>query len=143
MYYHLEELKKVIKRHKESKDRTQMTRVKRGYIARRRRNKIINFAKGFIGSHRKLFTAANQQTMKAFRYSYNDRRKKKNNFRLLWIKRINIACKRKRLKYSEAMNKLKNFKMIFNKKILASFIVHDYEIFNKIFDQKFKTLIKN
>lgn len=109
-----------------------MTRVRRGYVARRRRQKIINFAKSFIGSHRKLFTAANQQTMKAFRYSYNDRRKKKNNLRLIWIKRINIACKTKQLKYNKVINQLKTEKVLLNKKILSSLILNDHKTFNKI-----------
>lgn len=114
-----------------------MTRIKRGYVARRRRSKIINFAKGFIGSHHKLFTAANQQTMKAFRYSYNDRRKKKNNFRLLWIKRINIACKKQRIKYSEVIHKLRRLNILLNKKILSSLLLHDYQIVDILFNQKY------
>jgi len=66
-----------------------MTRVKRGSIAVKRRKKIINMGKGFQGSHSKLFTAANQQTMKSFQYSFFDRRKKKKYYRKLWITRIN------------------------------------------------------
>lgn len=116
-----------------------MTRIKRGYVARQRRNKIINFAKGFVGSHHSIFRAANQQIMKAFRYSYNDRRKKKNNFRLIWIKRINIACLTKQFQYNKTINKLKLAKILLNKKILSSLISNDINTFNEILDKKYPT----
>lgn len=70
-----------------------MTRIKRGFVARKRRKKILNLAKGFIGSHSKLFTVANQQVMKSKRYSYFDRRKKKVFFRSLWIKRMYVRLR--------------------------------------------------
>lgn len=70
-----------------------MTRIKRGFVARKRRKKIINLANGFVGSHSRLFIAANQQVMKSGRYSYFDRRKKKGNFRSLWINRMYVSSK--------------------------------------------------
>jgi len=54
-----------------------MVRVKRGNVARKRRNKILSLASGFRGAHSVLFRVANQQVMKALRYSYVDRKKKK------------------------------------------------------------------
>ena len=62
-----------------------MTRVKRGNVARKRRNKVLKLAKGFRGSHSKLFRTANQQVMKALRNAYRDRRKKKRDFRSLCL----------------------------------------------------------
>lgn len=63
-------------------------RVKRGNVARKRRNKILSLAKGFRGSSSKLFRIANQQVMKALRYAYVGRKRKKREFRSLWITRI-------------------------------------------------------
>ena len=58
-----------------------MTRVKRGNVSRKRHKKILNMAKGFRGAASVLFRTANQQNMKALRYSYTNRRKKKRDFR--------------------------------------------------------------
>ena len=68
-----------------------MTRIKRGFVARKRRKKLFSLTKGFVGSHSKLFATSNQQNMKALRYSYFDRRKKKNDFKKIWIQRINCG----------------------------------------------------
>ena len=70
-----------------------MTRVKRGNVARKHRNKILKLAKGFRGAHSKLYRIANQQVMKALRNAYRDRKKKKRDFRRLWIARINAASR--------------------------------------------------
>lgn len=109
-----------------------MTRVKRGSVAKKRRKKIIKLTEGFIGSHSKLFTAANQQYMKALRYSYYDRRKKKNEFRTLWIQRINGLCKTLGLKYNELINKTKINKILLNRKILAKIATEDPGTFQLI-----------
>lgn len=77
-----------------------MTRIKRGFVARKRRKKIISLAKGFVGSHSRIFIAANQQVMKSGRYSYFDRRKKKGYFRSLWINRM---CVRYKLRIQQIM----------------------------------------
>jgi len=66
-----------------------MVRVKRGNVARKRRKKILYLAKGFRGSHSKIFRIANEQVMKALTYSYVGRKKRKIQFRKLWITRIN------------------------------------------------------
>ena len=70
-----------------------MVRVKRGNVARKRRKKILQFTKGYRGAHSCLFRVANQQVMKALRYSYVGRKQKKRIFRKLWITRINAAAK--------------------------------------------------
>ena len=109
-----------------------MTRIKRGFVAKKRRKKILKFAKGFVGSHSKLFTAANQQTMKSMRYSYFDRRKNKNNFRKLWIKRINAASRILNTKYSILMKSLKLSKILINKKVLSKLYLIDKNSFVKL-----------
>ena len=70
-----------------------MTRVKRGNVARKSRNKILELNRGYRGSHSTLFRTANQRTLKALTTSYDGRRKKKRDFRQLWIKRINGAVR--------------------------------------------------
>ena len=70
-----------------------MVRIKRGNVARKRRKKIFAVAKGFRGTHSKLFRMANQQVMKALRYGYVGRKRKKRDFRRLWITRINAASR--------------------------------------------------
>ncbi len=109
-----------------------MTRVKRGNVARKRRKKILKLAKGFRGSHSKLFRTANQQVMKALRNAYRDRRKKKRDFRRLWIVRINAAARLQGISYSVLTGKLKKAEIELNRKMLAQLAVLDPEAFNQV-----------
>ena len=84
-----------------------MVRVKRGNVARRRRKKILKFAKGFRGAHSRLIRTANGQVMKALIYSYVGRKRKKNDFKKLWVCRINAAARSEGLSYSNLKNLLK------------------------------------
>ena len=84
-----------------------MIRVKRGNVARKRRKKILRLARGYRGAHSRLFRIANQQVMKALRYSYVGRKQKKRAFRRLWIVRINAASKLNGLSYSRVMHNFK------------------------------------
>ncbi len=102
-----------------------MTRVKRGNVARKRRNKILKLAKGFRGSHSTLFRTANQQVMKALRSAYRDRKKKKRDFRRLWIARINAASRQHGLSYSRLIGGLKKADVRINRKMLAQMAVVD------------------
>ena len=70
-----------------------MVRVKRGNVARNRRKKILKFAKGFKGAHSRLFRTANQQVMKALIYSYVGRKRRKRDFKRLWLCRVNAAAR--------------------------------------------------
>lgn len=67
-----------------------MVRVSRGYVARRRRMRVIKLAKGFRGAHSRLFRIANAQVVKAHVYSFRGRKGRKRSFRKLWISRLNI-----------------------------------------------------
>ncbi|MEY3298062.1 MAG: hypothetical protein RLZZ597_1322 [Cyanobacteriota bacterium] len=109
-----------------------MARVKRGNVARKRRNKILKLAKGFRGSHSKLFRTANQQVMKALRYAYRDRRNRKRDFRRLWITRINAAARLHDISYSQLMGQLKKANIEINRKMLAQMAVLDPEGFAKV-----------
>lgn len=109
-----------------------MTRVKRGNVARKRRKKILKLAKGFRGSHSRLFRTANQQVMKALRNAYRDRRKRKRDFRRLWITRINAAARQQGMSYSKLMGGLKKADVQINRKMLAQMAVLDPAGFSKV-----------
>jgi len=113
-----------------------MVRVKRGNVARNRRNKILKIAKGFRGTHSKLFRMANQQVMKALRYAYIGRKRKKREFRSLWIVRINAFVREKGMTYSSFIKRLKHSKIGINRKMLAQIAVLD----SKCFDELVKTI---
>ena len=109
-----------------------MSRVKRGNVARKRRKKILKLAKGFRGSHSKLFRTANQQVMKALRNAYRDRRKRKRDFRRLWITRINAAARMHGLSYSKFTHQLKKAEVGLNRKMLAQIAILDNSTFSQI-----------
>jgi len=109
-----------------------MVRVKRGNVARNRRNKVLKIAKGFRGTHSKLFRMANQQVMKALRYAYVGRKRRKREFRSLWIVRINAAVREKGTTYSSFIRDLKNSKVAVNRKMLAQIAVLDTQCFDKV-----------
>ncbi|YP_003359244.1 ribosomal protein L20 (plastid) [Cryptomonas paramecium] len=109
-----------------------MTRTKRGNIARKRRKSILTAAKGFRGSHSKLFRIANQQVMKSLQYSYIGRKRRKREFRSLWITRINAAVRNHGLTYSSFISELKNHNIGLNRKMLCQMAIKDSEGFNKL-----------
>lgn len=109
-----------------------MARVKRGVTKRRRHKKILKLAKGYYGAKSKLFRVANQQVMKSLAYAYAHRRKKKGDFRKLWIARINAAARQNGLTYSRFINGLKQAGVEINRKMLADMAVHDEAGFKQL-----------
>ena len=109
-----------------------MARVKRGNVARKRRNKILRLAKGFRGGNGTLFRTANQRVMKALCNAYRDRRRRKRDFRRLWIARINAAARLNGLSYSKFMGTLKKEDIKINRKMLAQLAVSDPKTFTNI-----------
>ncbi|BDE17535.1 ribosomal protein L20 (chloroplast) [Galdieria partita] len=112
-----------------------MTRVKRGNVAIKRRKKILRLAKGYRGSHSKLFRIANQQVMKALKYAYTGRKLKKRNFRSLWIIRINAALRQKKLKYNSFISMLKKQNIGLNRKVISQLAVIDNETFDWLIEK--------
>lgn len=102
-----------------------MARVKGGFVTRRRHKKVLKLAKGYFGSKHRLFRTANQQVMKSGLYAYRDRRRKKRDFRRLWVTRINAAARQNGLSYSKFMYGLKLAGVDVNRKILADLAVSD------------------
>lgn len=109
-----------------------MTRVKRGNVARKRRKKVLNLAKGFRGSSSKLFRIAQQQIMKALRYSYRDRQQRKRQFASLWVSRINAAARSHGISYSQFKHILQKLKIILNRKILSQVAIRDQKAFHEL-----------
>ena len=106
-----------------------MTRVKRGNVSRKRHKKVLNMTKGFRGSASLLFRTANQRYMKSLVNSFADRRKKKRDFRTLWIARVNAAVRRYGFNYSEFMHFLKKSSILLNRKTLAQLSISDPDAF--------------
>lgn len=109
-----------------------MVRVKRGNVARKRRKKVLKLAKGFRGAHSSLFRTAKQQVLKSLKYSYVGRKKKKRDYRRLWITRINAGVRPYNLKYSEFINLLKRSQIGLNRKILSQLVIVDTVAFKKL-----------
>ena len=112
-----------------------MVRVKRGNVARNRRKKILKFAKGFKGAHSRLFRTANGQVMKALIYSYVGRKRRKQDFKRVWICRINASARDEGLTYSKFRNLLKQSKITLNLKMLAQLSVLDTKAFNQLINE--------
>jgi large subunit ribosomal protein L20 len=115
-----------------------MTRVKRGSVARKRRKKILNLAKGFRGSLSKLLKPARNAVIHALRNAYNDRRNKKRDFRALWITRISAGLKEKTISYSVFIAGLKRQQILLNRKILADLAHSEPNTFDQIVEKASK-----
>jgi len=102
-----------------------MPRVKRGFKARQRRNKVLKLAKGYRGARSKLFRSATEAVDRALNYAFRDRRVKKRDFRALWIARINAASRLNGLSYSKMIHGLKLANVEIDRKVLADLAVSD------------------
>lgn len=109
-----------------------MPRVKGGVAHHARKKKIMEAAKGARGGRSKLYKSAKETVERGMRYAYRDRRKKKGEFRALWITRINAAARMHGLSYSRLMAGLKEAGVEVNRKVLADLAVRDIEAFGKI-----------
>lgn len=109
-----------------------MARVKRSYIARRRRKKVLKAAKGYVGGRRRFFKTAKETLMRARNYAYRDRRVRKREFRRLWIARINAASRAHGLSYSKFANGLKKAGIGLNRKMLAHLAYDDPKAFEAV-----------
>lgn len=109
-----------------------MPRVKRGVIARARHKKVLSKAKGYYGARSRSFRLAKQAVIKAAQYAYRDRKKRKRQFRTLWIIRINAAVREYGLSYSRLIDGLAKASIIINRKNLAELAVFDKDAFYKL-----------
>jgi large subunit ribosomal protein L20 len=107
-------------------------RVKRGFKARRRRNRVLKLAKGFRGRRKNCYKRANQAVERAMDFATRDRRVRKRKFRALWIVRINAAARQVGLSYSRLIEKLAKAGVEIDRKIMAELAVLDPKGFEAI-----------
>ncbi len=119
-----------------------MPRAKGGYATKRRRNRMLKLAKGYWGAKHLLFKTAKEQVMNSLAYAYRDRRRKKRDFRKLWITRINAAARINETTYSKLINGLNLAKIEVNRKILADIAVNDPKGFAALCEQAKKAVVK-
>ena len=109
-----------------------MTRVKGGTVARARRKKVLDQAKGYFGSKHRLYKTAHEQVMHSGQYAFRDRRQNKRNFRKLWITRINAACRENEISYSKFINGLNKAGITINRKMLSELAIDSKEAFSDL-----------
>jgi large subunit ribosomal protein L20 len=109
-----------------------MPRAKRGFKARRRRNRILDHAEGFWGGRSRLFGVAVEVVHKAWQYAYIGRKRRKRDFRRLWVARINAAARANGTTYSRLIGRLKTTNIGIDRKILADLAVVDPAAFAAI-----------
>ncbi len=119
-----------------------MARVKGGPVTHRRRKKMLKRASGYFGSKHLLFKTAKEQVQHSLRYAYIDRRLIKRDYRKLWIRRINAACRMYDISYSKFMNGLKLASININRKMLAELAIHDTAAFKQLVETAKKKLAK-
>ena len=102
-----------------------MPRVKRGFKARRRHNRILKLAKGYRGAHGRLYRSAVEAVERALCYAYRDRKVRKRSLRRLWITRINAAVRTHGLSYSKFVHGLGKAEIGLDRKVLADLAVRD------------------
>lgn len=102
-----------------------MARVKKAVNAKKKHKKILKLSKGFYGQKSKVFRAANPAVIKSLSSAYVGRKRKKRDFRSLWITRINAAARMNGISYSQFMNGLKKAGIEINRKMLSEMAIHD------------------
>lgn len=117
-----------------------MARVKTGVVRRRRHKKILKLARGFYSGRHKHFRKAKEQLERSLVYAYRDRRRKKRDFRRLWIIRINAACRLNDISYSRFINGLKKAQIELDRKVLADLAMNDSKAFSKVVEAVKKAL---
>jgi large subunit ribosomal protein L20 len=102
-----------------------MPRVTNSPASRKRRKKVLKYAKGYFGNKSKLFRYAKEAVQHAWQYAYRDRRKKKGDWRGLWIVRINAACRHAGISYNRFVEGLHAAGIALDRKMLADLAVRD------------------
>ena len=112
-----------------------MVRVSRGVTAKARHKKVLKRAKGYYGRRKNVFRVAVQAVERGLQYAYRDRRKRKSDFRGLWIQRINAGVRMHGMTYSQFINGLKKATIEIDRKILAEFAVNQPEAFQALVEK--------
>lgn len=109
-----------------------MARVKRGFKARRRRNRVLKQCEGFYAGRKNRFRQAVDVLHKAWKYAYSGRKQRKRAFRRLWISRINAAARQHGLSYSRLVSALKGANIALDRKVLSDIAIHDPATFKLV-----------
>ena len=109
-----------------------MSRAKNSVAAHARHKEVLKRAKGYRGARSRTFRAARQAVIRAGEYAYRDRRRRKREFRALWIIRINAAARQAGLSYSRLMSGLRKADIALDRKSLADLAVHDPGAFSAL-----------
>ena len=112
-----------------------MARVSRGVTARLRHKKVLKRAKGYYGRRKNIFRVAVQAVERGLQYAYRDRRKRKSDFRGLWIQRINAGVRMHGLTYSQFINGLKKATIEIDRKMLAELAVNQPKAFKVLVEK--------
>ena len=112
-----------------------MVRVSRGVTARARHKKVIKRAKGYYGRRKNVFRVAVQAVERGMQYAYRDRRKRKSDFRGLWIQRINAGVRLYGMTYSQFISGLKKSSVEIDRKILAELVVNQPDAFKALVEK--------
>ena len=112
-----------------------MPRATSAVARNKRKKKIFRSAKGYFGGRTNLYTTAKDAVEKGWEHAYRDRKKKKRNFRALWIARINAAVREHDMSYSRFINGLKEAGIELDRKALADLAVRNPEAFGAVVEQ--------
>lgn len=116
-----------------------MTRVKRGLTSKRRHTKLRALNKGYRGTQRTLVKTGIQASLHAGAYAFHGRKRKKRDFRRLWITRISQAVKEQGISYSKFISALHKKNILLDRKILSELVLNDAVVFKQIVDTAKKT----
>ena len=119
-----------------------MARATNSPASRKRRKKVLKYAKGYFGNKSKLFRYAKEAVQHAWQYAYADRKKKKGNWRALWIVRLNAACRQAGISYSRFIEGLHAAGIILDRKVLADLAAQDAAAFAELVNVA-KAALKN
>ena len=111
-----------------------MTRVKRGIVAHKKREKTLKYTKGFRWGRKSKERAAKEALVHAWSHAFRGRKERKRDFRKLWQTKINIAVKKDGLSYNKFIYQLKEKNIALNRKVLADLVNNEPKVFKKIIE---------
>jgi len=115
-----------------------MARVKRGTTTKARHKRVYEQTKGFRHGRKNLIKVAKQAAVKAKKNAYIGRKQKKRNFRSLWIIRINAACRKNGISYSQFIHKLQEKKIVINRREISQMVLENDKEFRALLEKATK-----
>lgn len=111
-----------------------MPKTAHAVAAKKKKKKVLQSTKGYWGARKNVWTVAKNAHEKALQYAYIGRKQRKRQFRILWIQRINAACRMHGISYSRFIKSLKDSNIQLNRKVLADLAMHHPEAFESILE---------